>query len=113
MTHLDQLTQIRDNALNYIKSVLRFRGTNYELTDPTNYEEDLTDEIYQLPRGFSITKHGHYVEYAIVIINIENDELSFHGIEIGEMGDEMTFTDGDLDTDTICVIADLVKTLEK
>lgn len=109
----DELIRLRQLSIDYIKSVLNFRGTNYELTDPANYEDGIEDEIYGLPRGFNITKHGHHVEYAIVVVNIENNELSFEGIEIGEMGDEETFTIDDLTTDTICSIAELIKHFEQ
>lgn len=111
-TFNDELTELRNRCIEYIKSVLNFRGTNYEVTDPANYEDGLEDEIYSLPRAWNATKHGYHIEYAIVIINIENDVLSFYGIEIGEMGDEVTLTVDDLTTETICSLADLVKSLE-
>ena len=109
----DELILLRNRSIKYIKKVLSFRGRKYELTDPANYEDGIEDEIYGLPRGFNITKQGHHVEYAIVVVNIKHNELSFEGIEIGEMGDEETFTVDDLTTDTICSIAELIKHLEQ
>ena len=112
MTYVSELSELKNRCVDYIKSVLNFRGTNYEVTDPANYEDEFNDELYRLPRGFYVTKYGQYIEYAIVMIDIENDVLSFRGIEIGEMGDEETLTVNDLTTDSICSLADLVKSLE-
>lgn len=109
----EDLTSLRNKVIDYIKSVLEFRGTNYEIVSPDEYEDDISDEIYKLPRGIDISKHGHHVEYAIVIINIENGVLSFYGIEIGEMGDDKHFTEDELTTDTLVSIADIVLSLEK
>ena len=112
MNFTQKLNDVRQEALNYIHSVLRARGTNYELIDPSTYEDGIEDEVYDLPRGFNVNKYEFYDEYPIVVINIENDELSFYGIQIGEGNDDYTFDSDSLTTDTICAIADLVRDLE-
>ena len=113
MTFVNELLLLRNKSVDYIHKILSLRGTGYEITDPANYEDEINDELYQLPRAISVSKHGHHIEYAIVVINIQDDKLSFYGIEIGESTDEETFDESDLTTETLCEIADLVKLLEK
>lgn len=110
----DVLETTRTEAMEYIRGVLKSRGTGYELTDPANYEEDIEDSVYSLPRGFNVSKRGYYDEYPIVIINIDkNEKLSFEGLScLGDTDEDYYFEEDDLSIDTVCAIADLVQELE-
>lgn len=105
---------IRKKAISYITKVLKKRGTNYEIVDPAFYEgEEIKEEFYDLPRAFRIDRHDQYNEYAIVKINIDENKLSFVGIEVLEDMDKRQFTENELVTEVLCAIADIVQNLEK
>jgi hypothetical protein len=121
---VSELLELQSRALEYIRSILKKRGTEYQIIDPATYEdgydedentEEERNQLWALPRGKYVTKHGFYEEYPIVMINIdEEDKLTFLGIGcIGDGADEeKIFTDEDLSTPTICAIADIVSALE-
>lgn len=113
-TFVNKIVAVEKKALDYILSVLKKRGTNYEIVDPASYEDGIEDEVYELPRGIHVTKHGFYEEYPIVVINIDNeDKLTFVGLAcIGETDDDRTFEVDDLSAPCICAIADIVARLE-
>ena len=106
--------ELRKEVLSYITEVLKKRGTNYETVDPASYEgEEITEEFYDLPRAFRVDRHDQYIEYAIVKINIDENKLSFVGIEVREDMDERQFNEYELVTEVLCAIADIVQNLEK
>lgn len=108
----EQLGQIRNNAVEYITSVLQQRGTNYELISPDEYEDEISDEVHKLPRAFNVSKQGYYCEFSIIVINIDADNnIQFNGLSI-EDNEEELFSMDDLFTDTIVLIAELVYKLE-
>ena len=111
---VSRLMKVSDDALEYIRKVLKERGTGYEIIDPASYEDEVEDEVYKLPRGVYVTKHGNYEEYPIVIINIDDTgRLTFEGLAcIGEAYEDKIFTEEDLYAGHICSIADIVARLE-
>ena len=115
MEFLKKLLEQRQAALEYIRGVLKQRGTGYEIIDPAMYDEDegIDDTVYQLPRGVHISKHGHYYEFPIVIIDInDKDELTFKGLDMGDYCEDMDFEESELYDSVVCAIADIVFNLE-
>jgi hypothetical protein len=115
MSYLNKLTLVRNEAIEYITSVLKERGTNYELVDPSLYEDGFEDELYDLPRGTRVDRHDYHNEHPIVCIDIDDkDVLTFKGMAgLGETEDDYDYSADELDSFTICQIADLIKSLEK
>jgi hypothetical protein len=109
---VEQYEQIRVEALKYIRKVLNKRGTNYELIDPAEYEDELSDEVYKLPRVNYVDKYFNYYEFPIIVVNIDNDVLTFQGINISEYDEDKGFGEDDIPTDVLCAIADNIKALE-
>ena len=110
---LIELQELRNKALNYIRSILNERGTGYEIIDPASYEDGLEDEVYKLPRATYLDKKLNYFEFPIVVININKNVLTFEGIDMGEYDDDKKFTEEEISTPTLCHIADLIHSLEK
>lgn len=112
-TFAAQLEELRNNALAYIRKVLNQRGTNYELTDPANYEDEIEDCVFELPRATYVNKYSFFDEYPIIAVDIDNDVLTFQGIAaIGEADDDRTFNEDDMTTASLCGIADIIANLE-
>lgn len=113
-TFTDIITKTRTEALEYIRGILKSRGTNYELVDPNDYEEEIEDSVYDLPRGTHFTKDNYLEEYPIVIINIDDEnKLTFEGLScIGETEKDYTFDEDELSVELACAIADHVYYLE-
>ena len=107
----EQLGQIRNNAVEYITSVLQQRGTNYELISPDEYEDEISDEVYNLPKAFSSFSIEYHQQYSIIVINIDNDIITFNGLNV-DNADEHIFQIDELSADTIVLIAELVYKLE-
>lgn len=111
--YVNELIQVHNAAVDYIKSVLLFRGSGYELIDPVTYEDGMEDEVYGLPRGNVVNKNFHYFEFPLVVINISADgELSFEGLDLGDYMDDKIFSVEELSTDVIVALADRVRELE-
>ena len=110
-----KVNKVRLEALTYIREVVSKRGDNpYELIDPSTYDFGFEDSVYELPRGVRVGKHGHHVEYPLINVSIINDVLSFGGLAcMDETNEDEMFNDDDLDTDVICIIADIITNLEK
>lgn len=112
---VSKMEKVRLDALKYIREIVSKRGDNpYELIDPSTYEDEIEDEVYELPRGINVDKHGYHEEYPLINVSIINDVLSFEGLScITETDEDKMFSDDDLDTDVICIIADIIINLEK
>ena len=116
MSFVEKLQATRQEAIDYIKSVLEKRGSGYELCDPALYEEELEDEFYDLPIAVYVGKHSFHDEYAIVVLDInDNHDITFKGISrTGDASEaEMDFDSDDFDTFALCEIADIMKKLEE
>lgn len=115
-TFSERMSDLVQEAMDYVHDVLQKRGTNYELIDPQEIEEsnNLPDRIYTLPRISEVKKHGYYVQYAITAINIKDDKLLFEATPLTEgVDDDQTFTEDDPSSEQWLAIADAVAELEK
>jgi hypothetical protein len=114
MSYVQKIIKARREAIDYIASVMKKRGTNYELVDPALYEDGFEEEMYDLPRGSTTDKHGYLLEHPIVVINIDDkDVLTFKGTGgLAETEDDNDYSVDDMESFTLCEIADLIKSLE-
>ena len=113
--YVNQLSDVHNAAVAYIKSVLEMRGSGYELIAPDAYDEETDDEVYQLPRGYTVGKYGMYDEFPLVMINLnEKNELVFVGISVMSEGvdEDKHFIVEELSTEVVCAVADRVRELE-
>jgi len=110
-----EANNVRLEALTYIREVVSKHGDNpYELIDPSTYDGEIENEVYELPRGVYVDKFGYHNEYPLINVSIIKNVLTFGGLAcIGEVDDDMTFNDDELDTDVICTIANKIFNLEK
>jgi hypothetical protein len=113
-TFSSELAKVSKSALEYIRKVLKERGTNYEIIDPATYDDEIDDVVSGLPRGIHITGGGAHREYPIVVINIDaEDKLTFVGLGgYDETKADMDFGEEYLSEMCICEIADIVAGLE-
>lgn len=109
-----KLEDMRTDALDYITSILKERGTDYQLIDPACYDESIDDKIYQLPRAFTVGKYSLYSEFPIVSIDIKDNVLTFKGIGTGlnENDEDHDFPESEVGSDCLMAIATLVTKLE-
>lgn len=115
MSYLTKLTKVRIDAIDYITSVLKNRGSDYQLIDPASYEDgNFQDDVYELPRGLNVDRHGYHEEHPIVSVDIDNEDiLTFKGIGgLGDTGNDHDYTAGELESFTLCSIADMISNFE-
>ena len=108
---LQQLSSLIDEAKLYIKSVLLNRGTNYQLIDPQDIEDEYTDEFYDLPGTIVYSKHGYYTEHKIVVISLVDGSLEFETVDTVDYDDHVL--DGsEFESVTWLWLADFIEQLE-
>jgi hypothetical protein len=117
MNFQKRFVELKDEATEYIKSVLLKRGTNYELIDPASYEEDgsFDESVYDLPRHTDYGKYNSYEDYSVVVVNMDvGGELVFECIQIyyEDYSRDLTVSVHALETLVVCQIADLIYQLE-
>jgi hypothetical protein len=113
-TFASRVVEAGKDALEYIRKVLKERGTHYEIIDPATYDDEIDDVVSVLPRGIHITGGGAHREYPIVVINIDaENKLTFVGLGgYDETKADMDFGEEYLSEMCICEIADIVAGLE-
>ena len=110
----EELSVLRTKFFNYIKEILKKRGTDYQLIDPDIIDER-DSEFYDLPKAIKYyEKYGttQFDEFCIVDIKIEGDMILFSGVSVDGSAEDYNFSEQDVSTDTICEIAYLVYHLE-
>lgn len=113
---LKKVLVIADEAKDYIISILKERGNDYQLINPQDIEEDRPDEFYELPRVMSFGKYNTYDEYSVVTLNLdESGKVQLEGVSIDGETDEVdkTFNLDDERSSFICYLADVVRQLEE
>lgn len=110
----EQIMNLSREAMVYIRAILELRGSNYELIDPVEYENEISDEVSKLPSMVEFsTVDGPGNEFAIITIDIdEKKNLTFNGIELNGSDNEIKFSENEMTSDVLCGIADLVYGLE-
>ncbi len=88
------LNLLRKEALVRLSGVTKVFCSDYE-----------TEEFYELPIYFRVTKHGYYEEYAVVSI----DKNNLTCIAKGETNEqEITVDINEIETVNLCYLAELV-----
>ena len=101
---------LRQDCLNFIKKFLSDNGNKYEFVEEEYIgSEDFDEVFWELPQVSNIGKHDYHYQYGIVGITLDNDKLWFNGVCIGEDSDEYNFVEIELETGTLCDVADMVK----
>jgi hypothetical protein len=117
MNFQKRFVELKDEATEYIKSVLLKRGTNYELIDPASYEKggSFDELVYDLPRHTDYGKYNSYGDYSVVVVNMDvGGELVFECVQIyyEDYSRDLTVSVHQLETLVVCQIADLIYQLE-
>lgn len=105
---VDMFHSVRRKSTEYIKDMAPIGETIMLATNEVI--EDQGEEFYELPYAFTVDKYGSHNEYAIGSITNTDGGLEFNGFGRGENGgDTYTFTEGELETLSLCEIADFFK----
>jgi hypothetical protein len=112
--HTKFVKPLLQEALDYIRKVLKQRGSGYELIDPSTYEDVFEDDFFNAPVQKIDGKIDSLDYYGIVCIDIKkNGTLIFIGYKHDCSGKEKKFKESKMSPSTIFEIADLVADLEK
>lgn len=111
---ITKLQEVRKEALAYIESVIAIRGTDYELCPPQEDEEEAWEEIFEMPCHHHRDKHNLVTLYYIYAITQSSEgELLFNGYDPEASAEsDMAFYAHELETATMCYMADLIYSLE-
>ncbi len=105
---VDMFHSVRSKAIGYIEGMAPTGETIMLTTNDVLDEQG--EEFYELPYAFIVDKYGSHNEYAIGSITNTKQGLEFNGFGRGEnSGDTYTFGIEDLETLSICEIADFLR----
>lgn len=102
---------ISTEAQKYIMSVIGDGLTFKE--EPDEYPDDWQDKMYELPSFGYVTKHGHYIDMAILGIYPETAGFVMKVYELGEGSDFDMLPSYHLMAMDYCVLADYIETFLK
>jgi hypothetical protein len=77
--------------------------------DPDEYPDDWQEQMYALPNVGYVTKHGHYIDMAILGIYPETAGFVMKVYELGEGSDYDMIPSYHLATMDYCVLADYIE----
>lgn len=102
---------LRQDCLNFIAKTLSDNGNKYEFVEEEFIgSEDFEEVIWDLGIATITGRHGDSMDFAIVGITFENELVWFHGVGVGEdEGEKHSFTQSEIETGTLCDVADMVK----
>jgi hypothetical protein len=101
--------ELRDDSTKYIVEFLKNNGGRFDFATTEEIEsDDFTDVAWQLPQATYVGKMEYTYYYAITSITLENDNLWFNGVCIGEDSDEYNFGVTEMDVAGLCDCADLL-----
>ena len=106
---------LRQDCLNFISKTLSDNGNKYEFVEEEFIgSDDFEEVIWDLAIVTTSSRHGDSMDFAIVGITFENELVWFHGVGVGEdEGEKQSFTQSEIETGTLCDVADMVKDLFK
>ena len=108
----EKLITLHNEAMEYIRSILQKRGGDYQLIDPAEYDEEISENVYDLPHGWGLGKHEWFFENPIISIDIDDKgKLTFKGLGVGDYEDH-DYSEDDLHANVVVEIADIVYQLE-
>jgi len=99
--------ELRDEAVKYITDFIKNNGGRYEFVTTDEMEkDDFSDFAWQLPQATYVGKHEYTYYYAITSITLEDDNLWFNGVSIGEDSDDYNFGVTEMDLAGLCDCSD-------
>jgi len=109
MSFVQKYQDLRDECVKYITNFLKENNNRFDFTTQEEIEdEEFTEVAWQLPQVTYIGKHEYTTFYAITSVRIENDNLWFNGVSIGENSDEYSFGSTEVDLACLCDCSDLL-----
>lgn len=109
MTFSKEKEKLMHRVLEYIEDVVRSKKEIIILDDE---DEEFHQKVYDMPNIVTTDKHGvMYVPYSIIKLTHDSEKpygVVLHGYESGEAGTEKDFELGELDSDNLCMLADLI-----
>lgn len=102
--------ELKKESLEYIREYFKKNNiTRYEFVTQEDIEsEDFSDNQWEYPQATYITKHEFTNYYAITSITLEDGNLWFNGVCVGEDSEEYNFGELEVDVDCLCDSADLL-----
>jgi len=105
---LNKYNILRNESLNHIKEKLKIIQC-FELATAEQIEsDDFGDTAWELPTNQLINRHGYSDTFAITRVSLENGNLWFNGVVIGEDSNEYLFGENELEIGTLCEVADFI-----
>lgn len=115
-----KLYDLRKEAIAYIESIIAIRGTGYELCPPQEDEDEPWEELNEMPCHKDRDKHNVVTLFYIHVLTVPNPNATFEKVifegynpdaAYKEHADKAFYVD-ELDTETLCYMADLIYSLE-
>ena len=104
----DKNMELRRECLNFIKEAVIAKGGRYEFA--TQEEIDSDDfEVWDLAIVSKVDKYEDNYNYGITSITLERDSLWFNGLCHGEDSSDYCFGESEIETSTLCDIADMIE----
>ena len=101
--------QLRVDTEDYIKDFLKKNGNRFEFANQEEIEsDDFSEFAWQLPQATYVGKHEYTYFFAITSITLENDNVWFNGVSIGEDSEDHNFGTSEVDVACLCDSADLL-----
>jgi hypothetical protein len=102
--------ELKKESLEYIKEFFKKNNiTRYEFATLEEIEsENFADNQWEYPQATYIGKHEFTDYYAITSITLENDNLWFNGVCVGEDSEDYNFGELEVDVACLCDSADLL-----
>ena len=105
---LNKYSILRNESLNHIKDKLKVIH-RFELATTEEIEsDDFVDNAWELPSNQLVNRHGYSDTFVITRVTLEDGNLWFNGVNIGEDDDEYLFGENELEVGTLCEIADFI-----
>jgi hypothetical protein len=105
---------LRKSSVEYITNFLKENGGRFEfMTQEEMEDDDFMEQAWQLPQAFLVNKYQTHCSYAITSVTLEEDILSFNGINLDDDGSEYSFSVYELDLGCLCHSADSLIIKEK
>jgi hypothetical protein len=102
--------ELTRKAVKYITNFIKENGGRFEFVTTDEIEsEEFTEFAWQLPQAIYVGKHDYTYYFAITSITLENDNLWFNGVSIGEDSNDRNFGVTEMDLAGLCDCADSLK----
>lgn len=107
---VDKYNSLRDESLKYIRDYFNNNNiTRFEFATQEEIEsDDFIDTMWEFPQMTVVGKMDYTYYYSITSITLEDGNLWFNGVSIGEDSDEYNFGETEVDVACLCDSSDLL-----